>query len=121
MCALRRCVYRPTMRIPFQGLIGRSSIFRAAVSIPLLALLSGCNAVVLSPAGDVAAQQRDLLVISTWLMLLIIIPVLALIVIFAWRYRASNTDARYEPVKSCWAKSRTGSSPCPLRKATGSR
>ena len=85
------------MRIPSHGLLSRTSILRAAVAFPLLALLSGCNAVVLKPAGDVAAQQRDLLLISTGLMLLIIIPVLALIVLFAWRYRAANTEARYEP------------------------
>jgi cytochrome o ubiquinol oxidase subunit 2 len=84
------------MRIPLHGL-SRSPIFRLAVSVPLLALLSGCDAVVLSPAGDIAAQQRDLLLISTGLMLLIIIPVLALTVLFAWRYRAANTEARYEP------------------------
>jgi cytochrome o ubiquinol oxidase subunit II len=53
--------------------------------------------VVLDPAGDVAVQQRDLLIISTGLMLLIIIPVMALTVFFAWRYRQSNTKARYEP------------------------
>jgi len=60
-------------------------------------LLGGCNMVVLNPAGDVAAQQRDLLIIATVLMLLIIVPVMALTALFAWRYRASNKDARYEP------------------------
>lgn len=59
--------------------------------------LGGCNFVVLDPTGDIAAQQRDLLVISTALMLLIIIPVMALTIFFAWKYRASNKDARYEP------------------------
>ncbi len=53
--------------------------------------------VVLSPSGDVAAQQRDLIVVSTVLMLLVIIPVMALTVLFAWRYRKSNTKATYEP------------------------
>ncbi|MDB5653646.1 MAG: ubiquinol oxidase subunit, partial [Tardiphaga sp.] len=85
------------MRIPLHGLLSRTSIFRAAAAIPLVALLSGCNAVVLHPAGDIAAQQRDLLLISTGLMLLIIIPVLALTLLFAWRYRATNAAARYEP------------------------
>jgi cytochrome o ubiquinol oxidase subunit 2 len=85
------------MRMPFKKILNRSTIRRAIVSLPLLALLSGCQAVVLRPAGDVAAQQRDLLLISTGLMLLIIIPVLALTVLFAWRYRAANTEARYEP------------------------
>ena len=70
---------------------------RLLLLAPLVALLSACDMVVLSPAGDVAGQQRDLLVISTLLMLLIIIPVMALTVLFAWKYRASNKEADYEP------------------------
>lgn len=67
-------------------------------ALALLALpLAGCNLVVMAPSGDIAAQQRDILVIATGLMLLIIVPVMALIVIFAWRYRASNTEAEYDP------------------------
>ncbi len=65
--------------------------------LPLAVALSGCNYVVLAPAGDIAAQQRDLVIISTVLMLLIVLPVMALTVLFAWRYRQSNTTARYEP------------------------
>jgi len=65
--------------------------------VGLGALLSGCQAVVLSPAGDVAMQQRDLLMVATGLMLLIIIPVMAATVVFAWRYRHSNTSAPYDP------------------------
>ena len=70
---------------------------RFLVLLPLAGLLSGCNFVVLDPSGDVAARQRDLLVVSTGLMLLIIIPVMALTVAFAWRYRSRNQAARYEP------------------------
>lgn len=70
---------------------------RLLLLAPLLLSLSACSAVVLDPAGDIAAQQRDLLVISTLLMLLIIVPVMALVVLFAWKYRASNKDAPYEP------------------------
>jgi cytochrome o ubiquinol oxidase subunit II len=75
----------------------RSKLLRGLLILPLLALLTGCNAVVLAPSGDVAAQQRDLLVFSTLLMLVIIIPVMALTILFAWRYRQSNKAARYEP------------------------
>jgi cytochrome o ubiquinol oxidase subunit 2 len=53
--------------------------------------------VLLSPSGDVALQQRNLIIISTVLMLVIIIPVIFLTLLFAWRYRASNTDAPYNP------------------------
>ncbi len=63
----------------------------------VLPLLAGCNAVLLSPSGDIALQQRNLIIISTGLMLLIIVPVIALTLLFAWRYRAGNTAARYEP------------------------
>ncbi|MCA1400761.1 ubiquinol oxidase subunit II [Bradyrhizobium sp. BRP56] len=65
--------------------------------LPFAALLGGCDFVVLAPAGDIAAQQRDLVVISTVLMLIIVLPVMALTVFFAWRYRQSNTAAPYEP------------------------
>ncbi|RKF17658.1 ubiquinol oxidase subunit II [Altericroceibacterium spongiae] len=61
-------------------------------------LLGGCSdLVVLDPAGDVAQQQGDLVIISTLLMLIIIIPVIALTLFFAWKYRADNKEARYEP------------------------
>ncbi|OLP51567.1 ubiquinol oxidase subunit II [Allorhizobium taibaishanense] len=71
-------------------------ILSSLMLLPLL-LLSGCNLVVMSPAGDIAAQQRDLVVFSTALMLLIIIPVILLTLFFAWKYRASNKSAIYLP------------------------
>ncbi|HEX2134767.1 MAG TPA: ubiquinol oxidase subunit II [Microvirga sp.] len=60
-------------------------------------LLAGCSAVVMQPSGDVALQQRNLIIASTVLMLLIIVPVIALTFVFAWRYRESNTEAVYDP------------------------
>ncbi|MGO4570029.1 ubiquinol oxidase subunit II [Rhizobium sp. 2YAF20] len=65
--------------------------------LPMVATLGGCNFVVISPSGDIATQQRDLILTATVLMLLIIVPVMFLISLFAWRYRESNTAARYEP------------------------
>ena len=70
---------------------------RALSALALAGSLAACNTVVLDPAGDVARQQGDLVVISTLLMLLIVVPVMSAVAIFAWRYRASNKDARYEP------------------------
>jgi len=61
------------------------------------ALLTGCNTVLLHPSGDVAAQQAHLIVVSTVLMLVIIVPVIVLTLVFAWRYRQSNTEAEYAP------------------------
>ena len=69
---------------------------RGLLLLPL-ALLAGCNTVVLNASGDIARQQGQLIVISTVLMLLIIIPVIALVVFFSWKYRASNKEATYSP------------------------
>jgi cytochrome o ubiquinol oxidase subunit 2 len=74
-----------------------SARLRALLALPALAALCGCNMIVLDPAGDVARQQGNLVVASTVLMLLIIVPVMALTIFFAWRYRESNKEARYEP------------------------
>ncbi len=60
-------------------------------------MLCACHAVVLDPSGDVAQQQRDLLIYSTVLMLIVIVPVMVMTVLFAWRFRQSNRAARYEP------------------------
>ncbi|RDS83482.1 ubiquinol oxidase subunit II [Dyella psychrodurans] len=65
--------------------------------LPAVALLAGCHTVIMSPSGDLAVQQRDLIIDSVILMLLIIVPVIALTVLFAWRYRASNKHAHYDP------------------------
>ena len=68
--------------------------------LPACALLplAGCEkAVLLNASGDIARQQGDLIVVSTVLMLLIIVPVIALTLFFAWRYRASNQKATYKP------------------------
>ena len=63
---------------------------------PLVLLCAACDRAVLNPAGDVARQQRNIIYISTGLMLLIIIPVLILIVLFAWRYRKGG-GGTYDP------------------------
>ena len=70
---------------------------RFLVLLPVFALLAGCDMVVMNPAGDVALQQRNLILASTGLMLLIILPVIAATALFAWRYRATNTAAAYAP------------------------
>lgn len=70
---------------------------RAGILVLMLSTLTGCNMVVMSPSGDIAAQQRDLIVVSTILMLIIIVPVIFLTLYFAWRYRQSNEAAKYDP------------------------
>ncbi|MBL8264064.1 MAG: ubiquinol oxidase subunit II [Xanthomonadaceae bacterium] len=78
----------------------RRTLRAALLPVALLlvaALLSGCDLVVLKPAGDIAGRQGDLIVVATLLMLIVIVPVIALTFWFAWRYRASNRSATYAP------------------------
>ncbi|RAP62899.1 cytochrome ubiquinol oxidase subunit II [Achromobacter sp. HZ01] len=65
-------------------------------------LLGGCNMEILSPKGDIGMQERTLLFTTTGLMLIVVIPVIVMILAFAWKYRASNTKADYQPK---WAHS----------------
>lgn len=51
----------------------------------------------MSPKGDVGVQEKSLILTATWLMLVVVIPVIAMTLWFAWRYRSSNTKATYAP------------------------
>lgn len=70
---------------------------RATALLALPLVLGGCEMVVMLPSGDVAVQQRNLIIASTALMLIIILPVIALTLFFAWKYRQSNKEAEYDP------------------------
>ncbi|TAK77620.1 MAG: ubiquinol oxidase subunit II [Gammaproteobacteria bacterium] len=74
----------------------------AACYAGLAILLSGCKAAVLDPKGMIAADEKHILILSALLMLIVVIPVIVLTFVFAWRYRASNTKATYAPE---WAHS----------------
>ena len=66
--------------------------------LSLSLLLNGCNnLVLLNPKGIIAADEKHILIFSVLLMLLIVIPVIFMVFAIAWRYRASNEKAKYEP------------------------
>jgi cytochrome o ubiquinol oxidase subunit 2 len=52
---------------------------------------------VLDPQGPVASAERLILINATAIMLVVVVPVIALTLAFAWRYRASNKRAVYWP------------------------
>jgi len=66
--------------------------------IPLLAALAlGSCGGVLDPQGPIGHSDKTILVDSVAIMLAIIVPVIVVILGFAWWYRASNLRARYRP------------------------
>lgn len=74
----------------------------ASLSLLVLLLLmtTGCtkSMIVLDPKGPIAEQQRDLMLISTVLCSVVIVPVLILTGIIVWRYRdRKGRKAKYTP------------------------
>ncbi|RPE03577.1 cytochrome o ubiquinol oxidase subunit II [Candidatus Pantoea deserta] len=60
-------------------------------------LMSGCDNALLNPKGQIALEQRSLILTAFGLMLIVVIPAILMAVMFAWKYRASNTEAKYSP------------------------
>lgn len=63
-----------------------------AISVFLILLLGGCESDVLAPSGYIAERLRDVLGITTFLIAIIVVPVMIALVIVAWRYRSSRDD-----------------------------
>jgi cytochrome o ubiquinol oxidase subunit 2 len=69
----------------------RHALF-AVVLVGAALLLASCQGV-LDPQGPIASAERLLLINSTAIMLVVVIPVIVATLAFAWWYRASNTHA----------------------------
>jgi cytochrome o ubiquinol oxidase subunit 2 len=77
-------------------------VFRLLLaSLPLL--LAGCSSALMDPKGQVGEDQRVLIITAFVLMLIVVIPVIVMTLLFAFRYREGNRDAAYQPD---WAHSK---------------
>ena len=66
--------------------------------LALCLFLAGCSSALLDPKGQVGAEQRTLILTAFGLMLIVVIPVIAMTLLFGWRYRRSNASvAKYLP------------------------
>ena len=68
-----------------------------AVSASALLLASCRQAGVLDPQGPIASQELLLLINTTEIMLVVVVPVILMALGFAWWYRAGNTRANHSP------------------------
>jgi cytochrome o ubiquinol oxidase subunit 2 len=59
--------------------------------------LASCAEGVLSPKGPIGQAEKTILFDATAIMLAVVIPVIALTLVFAWWFRAGNKRARYLP------------------------
>jgi len=56
----------------------------------------------LDPKGSIGLAEKNLILTSTYAMLIVVVSVIFLTLLFAWKYRQSNTSAEYLPK---WAHS----------------
>lgn len=59
--------------------------------------LHNANIQVLNPKGTVAHDERNLIIFTVLLGLLVVVPVYIMTFAIAWKYRESNTKATYRP------------------------
>lgn len=60
-------------------------------------LTSGVNVEILNPKGEIAEQQRDLIVLTVFLGLFVVIPVYIMTIFIIFRYHEGNKKAKYSP------------------------
>lgn len=77
------------------------SLRKAALAAAVFAL-AGCQGGVLDPKGQVGVDEKYLIIVSTLLMLLVVIPVIVMTLYFAWKYREGREHEIYAPK---WAHS----------------
>lgn len=82
----------------------QARIVRRLMAALLLAatavMAAGCSdrMIVLDPKGPIGAHQKDLILISTLLCLIVVVPVLIMTFVIVWRYRDNKSNkAKYKP------------------------
>ena len=74
-----------------------SSLIAAVLIAIFVYVVQGRAIPVLDTHGTIANQQRDLILLTFGLGLLVVIPVLTMLFVIAYKYRAGNTKAKYQP------------------------
>ena len=80
------------------------------IAVALLTIfIKNHNIPIMEPKGLIAIQERKLILIASFLMLIVVVPVIVLTLSFAWRYRENNKQAKYTPdwednkiAECCW-------------------
>lgn len=66
--------------------------------VGMLLLLTGCDTpIVLNSKGSVGVREVQLIHDAVLLMLIVVVPVIIMTIVFAWKFRAGNKKAYYAP------------------------
>ncbi|MES2631062.1 MAG: ubiquinol oxidase subunit II [Patescibacteria group bacterium] len=77
--------------------VGISSLIALGFIGLFVFVTQGRDIPLLETKGTIAHQERDLILLTFGLGLLVVVPVLGMLFAIAWKYRAGNKNAKYEP------------------------
>jgi len=77
--------------------VGIIVLLAAAIVGIFYVLLYGTNIALFNSQGTIAEQERNLILITVALGLIVVIPVFIMLFVIAWKYREGNKKATYEP------------------------
>ena len=78
-----------------------------ALTLVGIILTHGVHFDILQPAGDIAVQQRDLMITVLGLMAIIVVPIFVMLGWFGWKYRAGNDKRKKQDYKPEWHENKT--------------
>lgn len=78
-------------------LIAFFSVVFVFTALAGIAVMNSHKIAMLNPKGYVGIRELEIISTSTWLMLIVVIPVFILTFLIAWKYRMENDEAGYDP------------------------
>jgi hypothetical protein len=118
--------FDPSSESSFMSLFRSKRILRLLIFSTIACALSAraSTSSFLDPTGPVAHTRRQLFFDIIYLMLIVVVPVLLLVPLLAWRYRRGNRSAQYRPEWTfsrpleilIWGSPRFASAPVRLRR-----
>ena len=90
---------RRILDVELSGFIGVNARNRFAVLfiVVVACALAGCSESIFNAQGPIGAANTQILFNALGIMLVIVVPTIVGVLLFAWWFRASNTRARYQP------------------------
>jgi len=71
--------------------------FAGVVVLVVACTLAGCSESIFHAQGPIGAANSQILLNALGIMLVIVVPTIIGVLVFAWWFRSSNTRARYQP------------------------
>jgi len=78
-----------------------------AIGVASFLLFKDANVAVFEPAGTVAAKERQLMIITLLLSIIVVLPVFTMLFVIVWKYREKNAVAAGREYKPDWDHQRS--------------